>query len=657
MSTWALAISLGPVQRFIAAGRRSRDLWWGSTWLSDLTWKLADHAESVGARGALPSKGRVSDIKRNRVQSVQFDRGYGGRVSNHLQLLVDAPDADGARQFAETLRRRAGELLAEIVGESFNDGVRELGSADLRRALIDEAAWTEQRDALKAGDFLELYVAWARVLGDPADPIRVRAAFKDADEHLQDVKNNRVFEAPTWTRPGRHKSYLDPGRDSVLRHDPTGPMAQQERQARVILGISEGEQLDALGLARRVASLGPASPRCEALPVMPFPSVSRVAADPWLRGLGRDRLGDLRAALVAAKRAQKGDFSAWCSLVSDPDKTLEATPSLDQLLVRHDLPFDASFLLDDGITAANTQLARLPGGLRVPDGVVRAVRDLHEGAGAPEPYYAILAMDGDGVGDALMREVNQDALLLMVKQLDDYADGLISESQAQGLRAHHGRAFYAGGDDLLGYLPLDHLLGALLDIDALFTQKLGARPGLSVSAGVIITHVKDDLREARQAAQRALDEAKRARRDSGRKIGFTRIVERPRSGVSRSVTGPTRQLTARLAGWMRALKAGQITLRTPELLDRTAALHNERMIADEHLPSLVLAKGRILQQIHRDEGETDPVLRDRVLGLSAWSEVRALADEMRISARLFKSWVQAGAIDASLELSPAGGDA
>ena len=82
MSTWALSISLGPVQRFIAAGRRSRDLWWGSTWLSDLTWKLSEHAAtSTGSTASLPTADRVNRIKADRLQPSQFDRGYGGRVS------------------------------------------------------------------------------------------------------------------------------------------------------------------------------------------------------------------------------------------------------------------------------------------------------------------------------------------------------------------------------------------------------------------------------------------------------------------------------------------------------------------------------------------------------------------------------------------------
>ncbi len=40
---FVLALSIGPVAHFIAAGRRSRDLWYGSTWLSKTTIEVAKY--------------------------------------------------------------------------------------------------------------------------------------------------------------------------------------------------------------------------------------------------------------------------------------------------------------------------------------------------------------------------------------------------------------------------------------------------------------------------------------------------------------------------------------------------------------------------------------------------------------------------------------
>lgn len=646
MSTWAVSISLGPVQRFIAAGRRSRDLWWGSTWLSELTWRLALVAvELPGVKGSvLPDKKRIERIVADRQQPPRFDRGYGGRVSNHLQLTVEAAADAAIQQVAQDLLEAASRGLAWIVCESFEEGKRQLTEAQCT-ALIDPNAWDEQISGILDGDFLEFFAAWAEVQlqKDSEDP--VREAFKDADEHLQAVKMNRTFDAPIWTKPGRQKSHLDPGRDSVLLHHKSEhPHASRERRARARLGLSDGEHLDALGLARRVASFGPWAPRCEDLPVLPFPPVSRMAADPWLRGLGEDQLLPLRMVLAQAAKGDKAAFSAWCSLTCDPNETVEQKSSIQQLISKHLYPFDASILFDDGIATARAELGRLG----LDDAPLKAVaaelNRLKEelASGVPEPYYAVLAMDGDGVGAALMNAKEQKAFLGFVKQLDKYADLVIRDDEAQSLRTHQGRAFYAGGDDLLGYLPLDHLLAALLDIDALFTREMEGVPGVSVSAGVVIAHVKDDLRAVRQAAQEALDRAKAARRDEGSARGYTCIVERPRSGAAREVCGPTLDLAPRLAGWVLALDQERVSLRTPEMLDSLADLQDEDAgISDTH-PSILLAKGRALQQIRRDGGKDNPLLLKRIGAIKRWSDVRALAEELRIAARLHRSWQQGG---------------
>lgn len=639
MSTWAVSISLGPVQRFIAAGRRSRDLWWGSTWLSDLTWRLARFATTLpGVQSVpLPDGGRVSRIEANRRQTSTFDRGYGGRVSNHLHLLVQATSGAEVARCVEAIQERAREILAEILEASLQAGKRQLTGGQ-PRALIDDVAWRSQLDAIRQGDFLEFFGAWAECAG--TDP---RSTFFKADQHLQAVKMTRTFDAPTWSQAGRQKSHLDPGRDSVLHHHQPGhPDSKAEQRARARLGIGDGEHLDALGFARRVACFGDDAPRCEDLPVLPFPPVSRMAADPWLRGLSKEAPEALRALREALGDAA-GDgstFSAWCSLTCDPDKTVEHQPTIRRLVHAHIYPFDASILFDDGLTTARAELRRL--GL---DDGLGGVKDalskvMSTAKGGPEPYYAVLAMDGDGVGAALMKAADQAAFSRLVKRLDEYADCVIRDGHPLSLRAHQGRAFYAGGDDLLGYLPLDHLLPALTNIDALFTQKMGGVPDVSVSAGVVIAHVKDDLREVRQAAQEALDRAKSARRDDDSDRGYTCIVERPRSGVAREICGPTRDLVPRLAGWVRALEAERISLRTPQLLDELARLQDDKANIPDNHAAVVLARGRILQQIHRDGQGADPHLVNRLLRTTRWSEVRALAEELRISARLHRSWRQ-----------------
>ena len=50
-----LAISVGPVQEFIAAARRTRDLWFGSYLLSEISRAVAKAVENQGGRLIFPA--------------------------------------------------------------------------------------------------------------------------------------------------------------------------------------------------------------------------------------------------------------------------------------------------------------------------------------------------------------------------------------------------------------------------------------------------------------------------------------------------------------------------------------------------------------------------------------------------------------------------
>src|ERR1019366_8145180 len=84
---------------------------------------------------------------------------------------------------------------------------------------------------------------------------------------------------------GVPKSSLDGARESVWMDG--WDSAKLEAGLARKLRVSPGEQLDAVGVVKRVAG-GKAN----------YPSVSRIAADPWLRGLDttdRAGLGELSA--------------------------------------------------------------------------------------------------------------------------------------------------------------------------------------------------------------------------------------------------------------------------------------------------------------------------------------------------------------------------
>jgi CRISPR-associated protein Cmr2 len=129
----------------------------------------------------------------------------------------------------------------------------------------------------------------------------------------------------------------------------------------------------------------------------------------------------------------------------------------------------------------------------------------------PNPYDALLQADGDGMGAVITaqaehgyerhRQLSQ-ALARFARKVDAI------------VRKHQGAPVYAGGDDVLAFLPLHTVLQCASELATQFRDEMngfanqdGHTPTLSV--GVTIVHHLDSLREARELAQEAERRAKR----------------------------------------------------------------------------------------------------------------------------------------------------
>jgi len=116
---------------------------------------------------------------------------------------------------------------------------------------------------------------------------------------------------------------------------------------------------------------------------------------------------------------------------------------------------------------------------------------------SPAPFYAILLMDGDSLGE-LLRQAGpavSDALDCFTKKVPGIVD------------QYNGFLIYAGGDDVLALLPLEDALSCAAAIrqcyrDAFTDQKLLS----TISAAVEYAHVKSPLTRIMGDAHNLLDE-------------------------------------------------------------------------------------------------------------------------------------------------------
>jgi CRISPR-associated protein Cmr2 len=228
-----LAIAIGPVQEFIRAARRTRDLWFGSYLLSEISKAAAQAVQEKGGRLIFPPAG--SDL--NPDSSLN--------VAN--VVLAELPSGD-PKEVASHAKKATQQRWQQFAEEAYC----------LAQGVIREEVWRDQ-----VNDVLEFYAAWVRQDEDyPATRARLMRL-------LAGRKNCRDF-LPAKGRAGVPKSSLDGQRETVLKDPSVEPWPEDIRRT---FRLSGGEQLDVIGVVKRIAG-----------GQRPYPSISRVAADPWIRG-------------------------------------------------------------------------------------------------------------------------------------------------------------------------------------------------------------------------------------------------------------------------------------------------------------------------------------------------------------------------------------
>jgi CRISPR-associated protein Cmr2 len=458
--SYLLSISLGPVQGFIAAARKTRDLWFGSYLLGDLSREAATAIQGSGGRLIFPAPQAVAQQQ---------------PVANKLLAIV--PDPEGASQRA---RMAAQQRLRAYLDQALDR---------LQRSGISIADEEKRLARDQAEHFLEFAAAW--VPYDEQDAASYPARRAEVERLLAARKQLRDFP-PADGREGHYKSSLDPAREALK----LGGSPADLRKA----GLKQGELLDGVSLIKRLARpLGEAKEETDAAGER-FPGTSRIAMDPFIRRLEkqqRDKLAQLRE---CAEQLNRLDSSLVDRFPVDEKSGLaqfRAFPYNAQLF--YDEALDESAPLSDD--ERNLALA-----------IMKAARELgkREFCGPLSPYFAVLVADGDRMGATLGRLRTPEEHEAFSRTLADFA------SRTRAIVAeHHGVAIYAGGDDVLAFLPLDTALecaDALRRELAALDLPGGAR--LTLSAGVAIGHFSEHIDRLLEHAREAEKLAKSSGRNS-----------------------------------------------------------------------------------------------------------------------------------------------
>lgn len=210
--THLLSISIGPVQDFIAAARRTADLYAGSQILQELSRVVAQHLAAQNARLIFPS-----------------DQNADGANKILAEVTGDP------QQLAEGARKAAQEKLKQLWQEAMDD------LPERYRKQIDQS-----RAQLQLESFLEFYAAWVPLENNYPQ------ARQSVERLLAGRKALREFAPTQQNDEGIPKSPLDPSRAAVI-----DPRLWGEATLRLTDGahrplrIKPTEHLDAISLLKR----------------------------------------------------------------------------------------------------------------------------------------------------------------------------------------------------------------------------------------------------------------------------------------------------------------------------------------------------------------------------------------------------------------------
>lgn len=489
-------VSLGPVQDFIAAARRSRDLWFGSFMLSELS--------KAAAR-------EIVRAERDDVACLIFPSPPGGladlrpdarfNVANKILARIEGEPLDLGPRVKAAVQARLQELRGPGLGK-LRSGLR--ATPDARVPHLKHAQ--DQLD-----DLPEVY--WAALpLTEGADYGRAR---RELEGVMQARKLTRDFSCSEWGA-AVPKSSLDGQRESVIPETEfdevrAGRLSEQELFNR--FGVAFGERLCGVGLLKRhgrrdgADSAAPEPETIEHYDHLIY-STSHYAALPVIERI----------------RAQHEVDVTVPTQISDFVGTLKGQGILDEhlqhLAIKGDTPKDGRLLWGyDGRILFTSRYPELLG-IRQGGGhrLNVADRDRLEHAraalaellgsaaglsGEPSPYYALLHADGDHMG----------LVIEGYSQIKDHQKisrtlaGFTEKARA-AVEDCEGRLLYSGGDDVLAFLPVHLALRCVDQLSTEFAQLMkgfkghdGQRPTLS--SGLVIAHFMEPLSDVLAMAREA----------------------------------------------------------------------------------------------------------------------------------------------------------
>ncbi len=492
MLKYVVIFSIGPVQTFIASARRSRDLWSGSWLLSELAKACAKSLNDLGdtkAQLIFPhvDKSNQADLEENSYFS----------VGNKVQVVLTVDGVDELKNIIDNAKK---SVKKRFIKEASNA----LSRLPKDRYYLRETIWNSQLD-----DYLEIQTAWARFGDDNSyhdaaqkagQTLASRKATRDFSPtcaisekdfitslvQLDNVrkttnKNLNVIKQPYQDLFMLPKSSLDGMRETVLKESGLQKNSLQRK-----LSLSKSEQLDTVGVIKRLGFEEKAEQ---------FTPFTRITAHAWIEEIAQKE--------PDALNRLKGTYRELCRLgiasgVTGNNKVYQDFAYDAQLLY----PSRLEVTLKEYQNSDDKEAKEIVDNLKI---LKKTLAPLFQSYGEPYRYGVLLLADGDRMGELLDKAKTQVQHQEITQALSNFAGQV-----AYTMRQSSGHCIYAGGDDVLGFVPLDKAYKCADDLQKLFANslsgvanKLGAENSPTLSVGLAICHIMTPLGVIRELASQA----------------------------------------------------------------------------------------------------------------------------------------------------------
>lgn len=443
---YLVAISIGPVQSLIEAGRRSQDLWCGSWLLSEVSRAVAYNLNQSHNDCLIFPSPEHPDIDLQS-QDSDSDSAIEANIANVVRAVLKVEDVAQVRAIVDAAKRAAEARLMNILDDVWHKKLNDLN--------ISRPRFEQQKH-----DILETYAAWVKL-----EPNKYGDASERLGKLLAARKQTKDFEPIQDTATGLFKSTLD-GANNTLTNNISSEGHRHQ------LRLSQREELDILGLVKRSAGQ-----------FEQFTPFSRVVTEPWLASLSSKQCNDLQS------HYQPFVEAGLATTVKGNEDAYQA------------FPYDGEYLFASRIEQEKDLDKTIKKNL------LQHLSNLGEEKGTPVPYGVLLKADGDRMGELLSKAKEKAHSIAISKALHQFATEVRSVVRKHGGHAIYTGgddilAFVPLNTALVCSKELATLFASTMSA-VIEQQKLVVVNPPTLSVGLAIGHFVQPMRQLRHRAIQA----------------------------------------------------------------------------------------------------------------------------------------------------------